>query len=260
MSGATLAWVLSCWLLACTKETSTSSKSNTSAPTLALSTQSVKQGQPLVASLPAGVVATSVRWSVNPDSTARVKLDSGHATILFTRGGQYRISASYATGTDTTKRDSCYGIITVSDSVYTPPPPPPPYKPYDTVGIDGDSVHITPILDSTGRLALLAQSTRGYGCYPYYLYSTSASVSSGIALQFDFVVVANGNTCGGSRQPAWSNISLGSISGWANGTYPLSIKYYGTTYSGSLKITATDYTFTWNDSTRVFMSPLHVNR
>lgn len=256
--GLTLAGLLICWLSACNKETSnSSSKPDATAQPLALSDQSVKRGQPLVAALPKGVSATYVKWSVNPDSTAHVAIDSGRAVFLFARGGTYHIFASYATGSDSSRRDSCSGTIVVSDSVYTPPPPPPPGPTYDTIAVDHDTLTLIPLAD-TNSLILVAQSSRRYGCTPYYLYSTSANVNSGLSLQFLNVVMGSG--CG-SPSPAITYIYLGSsISNWSNGTYPFSVNYSGTTYSGSLAITGTDYTFTWNYTGGVLISPLHVSR
>jgi len=259
MQGVTLALTLICWLSACNKETSSSSsKSNTAVQPLALSDQSVKRGQPLEASLPKGVTASNVTWSVSPaDSTAHIAIGAGGAIFLFSKGGIYRVFASYATGTDSSRRDSCSGTIIVSDSIYTPPPPPPPGPTYDTIGVGNDTVTLTPLSDTSG-LHLVAQSSGRYGCSPYYLYSTSASVNSGLSLQFQSIVTGSGCS---SPSPAISYIYLGgSISNWPNGTYPVSVSYGGTTYTGSLTITNTDYTFTWNYTGGVVISPLHVVR
>lgn len=253
-----LVGILTCWLLACNKETSnTSSTRPAGTQTLTLSNLTVKQGQPLVASLPAGVSSASVRWSVNPDSTARIKVDSGHATILFTRAGTYRISANYATGTDTTKRDSCTGTILVSDSTYNPPPPSVPL--FDTVATYGDSLYITPRADS-GGLILHVQSSRHYGCSPYYLYWTAASVDTGLNVHISSVVKNHSDSCGSSG-PATAEIYLkSSINSWPNGTYHFSVFLSGGYYTGTLAITGTDYTFTWNNNAPIFISPLHVTR
>ncbi|MBS1661445.1 MAG: hypothetical protein JST68_10385 [Bacteroidetes bacterium] len=257
LAGFAFTGILTCWLLACTKQTSQDpSKSGQGAGTLTLSNQTVKIGQPLTVSLPQGVIPTSIKWSVKPDSTAHVSVDSGHAMITFTRGGRYDIWASYSTTADSSKRDSCGGTIVVSDSVYTPPPPPPAYY-SDTVSVQHDSLYIHPFPD-TNALMLTAQSTMRYGCNPYFLYATSASVSTGISLDFQKVIYTTGG-CGG-MYPATSLIDLtGSVSGWPNGTYPFSVKYDGTTYTGSLTISSTHYTFSWNNP-RVFITPLQVNR
>lgn len=256
LAGIAVTSILTFWLLACTKQASQEA-SKSGQGTLALSDQTVKIGQPLTVSLPQGVISASVRWSVKPDSTAHVSVDSGHAMITFTRGGRYAIWASYSTTSDSSRRDSCGGTIVVTDSVYTPPPPPqPPYL--DTVAVWHDSLYLRPWSD-TNTLILTAQSSMRYGCNPYYLYATAASVSTGIALDFQKVVTISSG-CNGTTYPAMSVVSLASsINGWPNGTYPFSVKYDGTTYTGSLTISSSGYSFSWNNP-RVFISPLQVSR
>jgi len=251
LTGGLLFW------MACNKSTSSQSTPNTSSLTLSLSDQSVKKGQPLLVSLPQGVSSSGVKWSVSPDSAARLTASANGASVLFFKAGNYRISASFATGSDSARKDSCYGTVKVSDTVYVPPIPVGPA--YDTTAVGKDTLTLTPMSD-TSTLILIAQSSRRYGCLPYYIYSISTGVNSGISLQFPWVVTNHVNACGGDA-PAVSALYLqNSINGWPNGTYPFSVTYSGATYTGSLTITDSDYTFTWNYTTEVIISPLHIKR
>ena len=243
--------------MACNKSTSSQATPGTRPITLTLSDQSVKKGQPLLVSLPKGISSSSVKWSVIPDSAALLTAGAGEASVLFFKAGSYRISASYAAGSDSSRHDSCYSTVTVSDSVYTPPPPTTPS--YDTIAVSNDTLTLTPTSD-TSTLILIAQSSRHYGCLPFYIYSITAGMNSGLSLQFPYVVANHVNACG-TAGPAISALFLqNNIKGWANGTYPFSVTYSGATYTGSLTITNSDYTFTWNYTTGVIISPLHVRR
>ena len=251
LTGGLLFW------MACNKSTSSQSTPNTSPLTLTLSDQSVKKGQPLLVSLPQGVSSSAVKWSISPDSAARLTAGANGASILFFKAGSYKISANYATGSDSARRDSCYGTVVVSDTVYVPPTPVSPA--YDTTVVDRDTLTLTPMSD-TSDLILIAQSSRRYGCLPYYIYSVTAGMNTGISLQFPWVVTNHVNACGAAG-PAVSALFLqNNIKGWPNGTYPFSVTYSGGTYTGSLTITDSDYTFTWNYTTGVIISPLHIKR
>jgi hypothetical protein len=243
--------------MACNKSTSSQSTPNTGSLTLTLSDQSVKKGQALLVSLPQGVSAASVKWSVSPDSAARLTAGSNGASVLFFKAGRYKISANYATGSDSARRDSCNGTVVVSDTLYVPPTPVSPA--YDTTAVVRDTLTLTPMSD-TSNLILIAQSSRRYGCLPYYIYSIAAGVNTGISLQFPWVVTNHVNACGAAG-PAVSALFLqNDIKGWPNGTYPFSVTYSGATYTGSLTIADSDYTFTWNYTTGVIISPLHIKR
>jgi hypothetical protein len=223
--------------------------------TLTLSDQSVKKGQPLMVSLPQGVSSSGVKWTVSPDSAARLTASAGGASVLFFKSGHYRISANYASGSDSARRDSCYGTVVVSDTVYVPPMSPS----FDTTAVDKDTLTLTPMSD-TSDLILIAQSSRRYGCLPYYIYSITAGVNTGISMQFPWVVTNHINGCGAAGPAVSAMFLQNSIKDWPNGTYPFSVNYSGATYTGSLTITGSDYTFTWNYTTGVIISPLHIRR
>lgn len=254
--GSVLGWGIIIWLSACNKETSKSS-GQAQPQSLTLSQESVKIGQPLIASLPSGVSASNVRWSISSsDSIAQVRADSGRATFLFLKGGNYRIFASF--GKDSSRRDSCSGTIHVSDSVYTPPPPPTgPH--YDTIPVPHDTLTISPA--SFGdSLMLMAQGSRRIGCSPYFLYSLSTNVNSGISLGFDSIVFDGAGGCA-SPSPAAAYFWLkDNMRNWPNGAYPFSVSYAGATYTGSLTLTSAEYIFTWNYTSGVIIYPKRITR
>ena len=119
-------------LLACSKNAGKTSSNSTNSNTqvLTLSQSTVAKGQPLVASVPSGVSASSIRWTVSPSSAyTHLTTGNGQAMLLFAKAGSYRVTASYSAA-DSSGNDSCSAPVTVSDSVYCPGGP---QNGYDTL-------------------------------------------------------------------------------------------------------------------------------
>ena len=177
--------------------------------------------------------------------------------ILFARPGTYRVTAS-SLGADSSATDSSWGTISVTDTVYQPVPPPA----YDTTTLAGDQITITPSVDSNANLFLLAQTKNSYGCASTLIYEMSAGGTGGggIGLTF-YEVVSNGTgPCNGVQNPASAFLFPGATSTWPIGTYPVTARLNGITYTGTLTITNTTYTFSWNYSSGVLISPLQLNK
>jgi hypothetical protein len=236
---------------------SAGSHNGTQTGTLTLSSTTIQKGQPLMASLSGGTT-TSVKWSVSALSEfAHIAPAGNKAMILFAKGGTYRVTAA-ALGADSAVTDTSWAVVTVTDTVYQPVPSPYP----DTTSFAGDQIAFTPQVDPSNNLFLFAQTGHSYGCSSSMIFRTQigANGQGSVALSF-LEVVSNGTgSCNGVENPASAYIFLGNTSQWVNGVYPFSVVLNGTTYTGTLTVSSTDYTFTWNYSSGILISPLEVKK
>jgi hypothetical protein len=227
---------------------------------LDLSQSLVKKGQALIASLNNGPASSAdIRWTVTPSSLTHLSANNNQAVVLFAGAGTYHVTATYA-GTSGSFSDSTTAVVSVSDSVYAPPAS----LSFDTLSLAGDQLILQPQSDSNGALIFFAQSVKNYDCYPtsfMYGFTGGPNGASGLAFSFDKVVTESGGNCNGIKSPAYSYLFVSSVmQGWGNGTFPLSVELAGTTYTGTVTISPTTYTFNWNYTSGVTISPLVVNR
>ena len=246
-------------LLACSKNAGKTSSNSTSSKTqvLTLSQSTVAKGQPLVVSAPSGVSASSIRWTVSPSSAyTHLTTGNGQAMLLFAKAGSYRVTASYSAA-DSSGNDSCSAPVTVSDSVYCPGGP---QNGYDTLSLAGVQVTLVPAVDSGAsgsNVVLLAESDKTFPCFPSFIYSLTQA-TNGISLNLvDIVAGSSSGNCDGSHNQAVSYLFLNEL---ANGTYPFSVVANGVTYTGSLTVTDTGVSFTWNYTSGVIISPKQINK
>src|SRR5580704_16291539 len=103
--------------VACQKNSSTA---NANKSQVTLSKQTVKIGEPLIASTNAASPGLFTKWSVSPQSNTWVSSPSGNqSVILFSKSGGYTVTASYFTDSSApAPYDSSSSPVTVSDSVY----------------------------------------------------------------------------------------------------------------------------------------------
>ncbi|GGA98098.1 hypothetical protein [Puia dinghuensis] len=246
-------------LIACSKHSNpdvvTYSYTGTRTGTVVFSHNSLQKGQPLVVSLSGGSSA-SIKWTVDANpATVHIEPSKGQATILFARPGSFRVTAT-SVGADNSVQDSSWKVIHVCDTVYQPVPTP------DTTSLAGDQITITPSVDSIGNLLLLAQTKNSYGCSSSLVWGLSVGPNGegGIGMNF-YEVISNGTgTCNGVQNPASVYLFPGATGKWANGTYPMTAWMNGITYSGTLTITNTSYSFSWSYSSGVLISPLQINK
>ena len=204
-----------------------------------------------MATLPSEVSATNVQWAVSPSSAVHITSGNGQAVVLFTHPGNYLVTARYP-GSDSVSTDSSTAPITVSDSVYMPPPTPTS----DTFSLAGDEVILMPIADSASNLYFYAQSGKDYPCFSSFLYTITAGTQTGISVNLSQAVSTGIGNCNGSTSPVISYLFLiNPQNPFPNGTYPFSVTLNGTLYQGSLIITGTDYTFDWNYNSGVIIQP-----
>jgi hypothetical protein len=253
-----LAFALTCLLLAaCTKNGSNNKGPGGSTyATLSLSQSLVQKGQPLIASLPAGTNAASVRWSVDTKTPTHITVANGQAQIMFSSSGSYRITAAYS-GTDSSHSDTAVGTVAVGDTTYTPAPP----TDLDTSSLAGDHLTLTPAFDSLGNLIFIAQTRDSYGCAPYLLSLLYEDPGTGGLLTLNFYEVISNSTgnCNGIANPATSFLFTNTAV-WPDGTYPIKVNFSTNSFTGSVTIAGGSYSFTWNDSSAVTISPMQLNR
>jgi hypothetical protein len=243
-------------VVACTKN----SRSSSDKSTLTLSNTKVKMGEPLIVTTNAlsgpGLVT---RWSVTPALNSWISPSSNSSVIVFSNPGTYVVTASYfSDSTTSVPYDSSYSPVIVTDSVYTND---------STVHCgavqlisinSGDQITLTPLpYTSDTGLVLIAHTQNLYGNqYPYLNYTFTEDMTGGYHV--DFTGVSKypcGYTTDGAT-PATSILSFNS----ASGTHDIIITLNGTTYTGSLVVTDTSYTFTWSYTSGVIISPLQIQK
>ncbi|HEY1871091.1 MAG TPA: hypothetical protein VGG71_08540 [Chitinophagaceae bacterium] len=146
-------------------------------------------------------------------------------------------------------------------------PPPPPGGPVDdgldTLQLAGDQLIIVSTLaGGDSGLAIVAQSVKLYDCSPYLtaygMGLNGTSPLSTISFEFNSAeVIVNTGNCTGGKKPAQS---LNTIIPPTNGFYTVTASLNQVNYSGSLTVTSTEYTFTWNYTSGVTISPLQIKK
>ena len=256
-TGLGLIAILTFTVTSCTKNASKSSSSKGSTiGILSLSQTQVSKGQPLIASLPSGITATAVKWSVGTSSPTHITPANGQAMILFSSTGTYRITAVYGAA-DSSYSDTAVASVTVTDSTYSPPPP----ANLDTSSLAGDLITLTPSFDSLGNLLFTAQTHNSYGCEPYLVSLLYDAPTPGGPITANFYEVISNSTgdCNGIANPATA-FEFTNTAAYTDGTWPLMVNFGGTSYSGSVTIAGGSYSFTWSYTSGVVISPLQINR
>ncbi len=252
-TGLLLVAILITIVVACSKKTTGSSR-----PTLILSKSTVKLGEPLVVTTKGQAAGSSVQWSASPNTDIWTSASGDTATFLFTRAGNFQVSAAYQSSPTATAYDSTSSPVTVNDSIYSDS---------GTAHCDlvssvpvaaGDQVILTPISysDSAG-LVLLAHTKNSYDFFPALVYGGNFSGSGG-GLECDFTSITE-YPCNGYDlpTPALTDVFFNSL---ANGTYNLVFKLNGTSYQGSMTLTSTTCTFNWGYASGVTISPLQIQK
>lgn len=225
---------------------------------IVLSAARVQLGQPLIATLePAGVFP--IRWTCPFISgMAHVTPAGKMAMYLFEQPGNYTIEAA-SLGIDIASvTDSSRIGVYVSDTIYQPVGPA-----QDSLSLQGDQVSLTPSVDSSGNLVLLAQTKNTYGCLPNLVYSitTGSDGTGGIVVNLQEVVANGPNGCHVVENPASAYLFCPSpTSLWAPGDYPLSVTLNGAIYTGTITVTATGYSFQWSYTSGVTITPSTIKK
>jgi len=244
---------------ACVKNSaSTGYSTGTNGSSISLSKTVVERGEPLLVSTTKPDVNAIIRWKVYPANNSVILPKDNQAAIFINNPGSHQVTANYYLPSDTTiAYDSSNSTITVVDTIYTPPPV---GSDYDTASLAGDQITLFPTSSLDSGLVILANTARLYNCYPYLTaYGwTQGGVTS--TLNFDFrsaEVVEGKGDCSGIKNTAYAYMPLNTL---ASGIYTITANFNQVNYQGSLTVTDTDYTFTWNYSSGIIISPLHIKR
>ncbi len=89
------------------------------------------------------------------------------------------------------------------------------------------------------------QTVNLYNCTPFLAAYSFDGLNGNSLLLYSEGEVVEGSGCNGAKNHAVSYLFFGPLN---NGTYNISAVLNGVTYQGSLTVTATNYTFTWNYS------------
>jgi hypothetical protein len=241
--------------MACKKDSSAGGGGTTN-DMITLSKSTVKIEEPLYASvnLPGG--QTAVRWSVSPATNAWVSSSNGRSVILFSNAGHYTVTANYfSDSTNATPYDSSSLPVTVSDSLYADS------TAYCDVIVNvpiasDDQILLTPLPNADTGLVLLAHTTKTYVNSPI-LANVQPEIQDGnYAYTFENVLEY---PCYGNNAPAPAATEL-YFGALLNGTHALTLTLNGVVYQGSILVTDHDFTFTWNYTSGITMSPLHINK
>jgi hypothetical protein len=239
---------------ACKKNSNTASQG---ALLMTLSKSSAKLEEPVYASTNVNDIGHGViKWSVNPSSNNWVSSSAGKSVILFSSPGQYSVTANYFSDSAAqVPSDSSSSPVTVTDSLYT-----------DTVAfcnvavsapvLSGDQIILTPLNSLDTGLVLLAHTQGVYPNVPVINYTITSFGQDGYAFVFNSIeefpcYVNNGPT------PATTILYLGKLD---NGNYSIQFSLFETNYSGTLSVTNAGFSFTWNYSSGVVISPPEISR
>jgi hypothetical protein len=216
----------------------------------------LEKGEPLLASTTGSGANAIIRWQVHPAVNTAILPSGDKAAIFITNAGNYQVTANYYSPSDTTVAyDSSSSPITVNDSLYSPPPV---SLGYDTASLSGDQITLVPTSSLDSGLVLLAKTTNLYKCYPYLTAYGWTWGGTSSTLNFDFrgaEVVEGSTNCGGMKNTAFAFMPT-TIS--ANGVYTVTATFNGVDYQGSLTVTDASYTFTWNYTSGIIISPLQI--
>jgi hypothetical protein len=224
---------------------------------LTLSKATVKRGEQLLASTNLSDVNTKIKWTVFPSGSSNVSSANKEAAAIFAFAGAYRITASYYSLSDTSVAyDSSSSPVVVTDSFYTPSSN---GMNVDTASLAGDQIILTPVKASDSVFVMLAQTIKLYNCTPYLTaYGAGGGFSSSLLFDFKSAEVVEGTgECNGAKNPAIAYIFFNPA---ANGIYNFSALLNQVTYQGTLTVTDTDYTFTWNYTSGIIISPLQIKK
>lgn len=230
---------------------SSSSSTTTTKAALTLSKTTVARGEPLLASVADLSSPAIIRWKIFPTPGTMLSASRDQATVFFGNKGSYQLTAVvYPDSTNPVATDSSTIPVTVSDSVYAPPPP----IQSDTSALYGDAIQIVPVTcTDTGGLILAVQTVNLYSCYPQLNYYFS---QLGNTIELDCLSVSSSmQSCGGAMNTAKAVVLSQAP---LNGVYNFNVILNTATYHGTLTVTDQTYKFSWPYTSGVTLSPLQI--
>ena len=243
---------LSLFTIACKKSENIQSKS-----TLTLSNEIVKIGEPLAVA--SNVTGTNLitKWSVSPSGKAWLSPSGKKSVILFSGAGHYRITATYFTDSlSLTPYDSSFSPVVVNDNIYGE-------EKAHCLAIaltpitTNDQITLTPVSYSDTGLILLAHTQQLYGANYPSLGNNELTDNTSVGYNFSFSSIYQ-YPCNGATFAPVPATGIFSFKGLSNGVHQIAFSLNGNNYTGSVTVTDTDCTFTWNYASGIIISPLHI--
>jgi hypothetical protein len=226
---------------------------------LTLSKSSVKRGERLTASVNSVKPGSKIKWTIFPDAGSQLSPANSKAAAMFATGGSYRITASYYTLKDSlVAYDSISAPVSVNDSISSYPIYTPIDDGLDTASLEGDELTIIPASASDSGFLLWVKTKKMYNCTPYLVaYGGEWEDSKSLTLYKWGEVVEGSTDCAGVKNPA---IGYLFYQPFKNGSYDVTVILNQITYHGAVTVTDSDYTFTWNYTGGVIISPLQIKK
>ncbi len=193
----------------------------------------------------------TVNWSISPAGYDTLTTKKNAARLVFNKSGSYTVYADQNGGTPASI------VISVSDSVYTPPS-----NPLFSL-LTGDQLTLTPSIytsraGDTTALAFTVTTTNSY--------CTNSVLSIGYGgydniYAFTAVGVSHFNPCGVGSGPLTGSFNYGLFHPvLVNGTYSFTATLNGTNYTGSIVVTTTTVTFNWPYTSGVLITPKQISK
>ncbi|MEZ2335813.1 hypothetical protein AB6735_09250 [Mucilaginibacter sp. RCC_168] len=223
----------------------------------------VKINEPDSLILVGATLTDSVNWSVVPAGFSALAHQGGKARVVFTKAGNYTVTASKIGGTPGSIK-----IKVLTDSVSNPS------HPIDTVGNPSDTIKLVPLTGDKITLSpgFSQNAARDSVSISFNAKTTKLYCSNGI-LQYqaivdynknfsiDFVNVREPKVCRGTTDiPMIASPVAMRYVNLANGSYSLKTTLNGIVYSGTIVVSAINITFNWNYTSGVVISPKVLTR
>ena len=243
--------------IACKKDNSSSN--TTIKPSLILSKTNLKKGEPLSVSASGATTNSFIRWKISPSTNVVISTAGVNSVIQFANAGVYTVQARYYLDSMSLPYDSSASTINVSDSTYTPPAI---NSGMDTLNLSGDQLLMQPIFQDSG-LVMLVHTQKTYDCFPTFIgYSYGELIDSmttnlpTLFCNFQYINSATSSSCNGAKNTA-STYMFFPLS---IGTHKISFELNGQFYTGSVTVSSNSYSFTWNYTSGIIISPLQVQK
>ena len=157
------------------------------------------------------------------------------------------------------KSSTLSGLTTKTDTQATPP------VKYVTVPLTGDQITLVPHYNKSQTadscFLILVAETKNQYCYSGPLEFTQSLDNNG-NYNISFLDVKEPSTCVSGNSALIAAINFTSVPKGIlqNGTFPLTVTLNGTTYTGSIIVTATTISFIWNYNSGVLIVPAQISR
>ncbi|GAA4324437.1 hypothetical protein GCM10023149_26030 [Mucilaginibacter gynuensis] len=201
----------------------------------------------------------SINWTVAPSGFSNIIKRGNAALAIFRKAGNYTVTATVNGSSPVST------TITVTDSVYQPAEPQPTHIP-----LTGDQIVLHANFyehaeTDSAYLYFTAITTKHYTCGNSIInYTKSLDAANHFGLTFiDVTKPADPACLPGGGAISSDIIDFRQHTGTpylTDGTYPLTVTLNGTTYTGSITVTATSINFSWPYTAGVTITPLHINR